>query len=115
MTRSEQGTGGPSAYAEVPEGVLVQHVADEMVLLHVESGVYYGLEPIGTRMLDLACELPDADTVVDQMVEEYDTTAEVLHRDLQRLLDDLAEKGLVRLRGRPQEPEASSTAEGNER
>jgi hypothetical protein len=83
------------SYVRVPEGVLLQHVADEIVLLHLESGVYYGLDPVGTRMLDLACELGGADAVVSTLLEEYETTAEVLERDLERLLGELVENGLV--------------------
>ncbi len=84
-----------AGYVSVPEGVLCQHVADEMVLLHLESGVYYGLEPIGTRMLDLACELPGLDEVVRQLASEYDAAHEVLAHDLEKLMDELESKGLI--------------------
>jgi len=93
--RDEVEAGSPPGIVSVPEGVLLQHVADETVLLHLESGVYFGLDPVGTRMLDLACELADVGAITDQLVTEYDTTSEVLHRDLERLLADMTEKGLV--------------------
>lgn len=99
-------------YVSVPEGVLLQHVADETVLLHLESGVYYGLEPVGTRMLDLSCELPDADAIVAELLAEYDATAEVLRRDLEGLLVDLADKGLVERHGGPADSEPPGGLEG---
>jgi hypothetical protein len=79
----------------VPDGVLVQHTADEAVLLHLEHGTYYGLDPVGTRMLDLACSLPDAAAVVSVLLAEYDVTPEVLAGDLAVLLDMLEAQGLV--------------------
>jgi hypothetical protein len=83
------------AEVAVPEGVLVQHVADETVLLHLESGMYYGLDAVGTRMLDLACSLPDDEAVVHQLAQEYDVSADVLQHDLADLLSQLVEKGLI--------------------
>ena len=37
----------------IPESVLFQELDGEAVLLHLESGVYFGLDPIGTRMWHL--------------------------------------------------------------
>ena len=86
---------GQPALAVVPEGVLVQHVEGETVLLHLTSGQYYALDPVGTRMLDLACALPDAPSVVETLGQEYDATPDVLAADLERLLGELAENGLI--------------------
>lgn len=99
MPEDHEDESATAGYVRVPEGVLCQHVADEMVLLHLESGVYYGLEPIGTRMLDLACELPQVEEVVSQLANEYDATIEVLERDLERLMDELESKGLIERSG----------------
>lgn len=84
-----------STYVFVPEGVLLQHVSDETVLLHLESGTYFGLDPIGTRMLDLALEFADAESVVSALEEEYEAERATLAHDLEYLLNDLADKGLI--------------------
>jgi len=83
----------------VPDTVLLQRVADEIVLLHLGDNRYYGLDPVGARMLDLARALPTAEAVVATLVAEYETTPDVLATDLERLLDDLEDNGLV-FRGR---------------
>lgn len=87
-----------AAHACVPDGVLLQHVSDETVLLHLGSGTYYGLDPIGTRMLDLALELPDAEAIVTALEAEYDADRDRLAHDLDHLLGDLVGKGLIVLR-----------------
>lgn len=83
------------AYVCVPDGVLLQHISDETVLLHLGSGTYFGLDPIGTRMLDLALELEDADAVVTALESEYEAERDTLAHDLEYLLNDLADKGLI--------------------
>lgn len=84
-----------AAYVCVPDGVLLQHISDETVLLHLGSGTYFGLDPIGTRMLDLALELDDAEAVVTALEAEYEAERDTLAHDLEYLLNDLAEKGLI--------------------
>ncbi len=83
------------AYVVVPEGVLLQHVSDETVLLHLPSGTYFGLDPIGTRMLDLALELANSNSVISALEAEYEAERATLEHDLEYLLKDLADKGLI--------------------
>lgn len=83
------------ALVALPDDVLLRHVAGEAVLLHLGSGTYYGLEAIGTRMLDLALRHPDAAAVVAALEAEYDADAERLASDLDALLAQLVDAGLV--------------------
>lgn len=79
----------------LPEDVLLRSVAGEAVLLHLGSGTYYGLEAIGARMLDLALLHPDAEAIVAQLEAEYDADAARLAGDLEALLAQLLDAGLV--------------------
>ncbi len=83
------------AYVRPSDKLLVQKVADEMVLLDLERGLYYGLDAVATRMFELACQLPDAAQVVSQLAEEYDAPPSVLDEDLEALLADMAAAGLI--------------------
>ena len=84
-----------ATHVALPDAVLLRHVAGEAVLLHLPSGTYYGLEPIGTRMLTLALQLADAAAVVAALEAEYDAEPERLAGDLETLMAELAEAGLV--------------------
>jgi len=66
-----------------------------MVLLNLDSGVYYGLDAIGTRAWHLWTQTKTTAEVCAIMVEEYDVSADVLARDLDALVDDLFEKQLL--------------------
>lgn len=80
---------------EISPSVIYRDVSGEVVLLNLQSGVYYGLDPVGSRMWQLLMEQRPLDDVCSVMLEEYDVTADVLRADLSRLVDELASKGLV--------------------
>jgi hypothetical protein len=88
-------TGMPPARVTIPEKVIFKKVGEETVLLDFEAGVYYGLDPIGTRMWELLAEGQSLDEVVRCMTAEYEVDAETLTRDLGTLLGELASRGLV--------------------
>jgi hypothetical protein len=80
----------------IPDSVVVQKVADEMVVLDLESGRYFGLNPTGARMFELLKTCGEPDTVVRLLLEEYDASVEQLDQDLADLVRQLEEHGLVR-------------------
>jgi coenzyme PQQ synthesis protein D (PqqD) len=82
---------------EISPSVIYRDVSGEIVLLNLQSGVYYGLDPVGSRMWQLLMEQRPLDDVCSVMLEEYDVAAEVLRADLCRLVDELSSKGLVTL------------------
>lgn len=79
----------------VQEGVIYEKVENELVLLHLESSLYFGLNPVGSRMWELLVESGDPRLVLDRIQNEYDVSADVASRDLKNLLNELAEKNLV--------------------
>jgi hypothetical protein len=83
----------------IPESVVIQRVADEMVVLDLESGWYFGLNSAGARMLELLKAHGDPDAVVRLLAEEYDAAEQQIARDLDGLVDQLEERGLVRRSG----------------
>jgi hypothetical protein len=70
-------------------------LGDETVILHLEDGVYYGLDPVGTSIWRLLQEPRTVAEIRDRIVEEYDVDAERCERDLVALLRELAERRLV--------------------
>ena len=94
-SNASENTAPRNTYVSVPDDVLLQHVSDETVLLHLTTGTYFGLDPIGTRMLDLAIELSDEEAVVEALESEYEAERDTLAHDLEHLLSDLAGKSLI--------------------
>lgn len=70
----------------------------ETVLLNLESGVYFGLDAVGTRVWQLLQQDKTIADVCDVMVEEFDVSPEVLREDVSRLVGELRDRGIVTLR-----------------
>lgn len=67
----------------------------EAVILQLEAGMYFGLDPVGTRLWQLIEEHGRLGPVLDAALGEFDVTADVLERDLVELVSGLVEKQLV--------------------
>jgi hypothetical protein len=87
----------PSGVFVATPDVLFRELAGEAVLLNLASGVYYGLDAVGTRVWALLSERRTLDQVCAQLLVEYDVDADTLGRDVTALVSDLCEKGLVLL------------------
>jgi hypothetical protein len=78
------------------DDVLFQEIQGEGVLLNIGSGVYMGLDTVGTRFWQLISDHQNIDAVVGVMLDEYDVPRERLERDLLALAARLLSEGLVR-------------------
>ena len=79
----------------IPPQVLARTVGEETVLLHLESGTYFGLDPVGARTWQLIQAGKSLSQACDAMIEEYDVSREVLEQDVLALARDLVDKKLV--------------------
>lgn len=85
----------------IPSNVLFHDLDGEAVLLNLQTGKYFGLDAIGTRIWSLIGELGALPAVYRKMLEEYDVDAERLKADLLALIDQLAARGLIQLTETP--------------
>ncbi|MGH9279926.1 MAG: PqqD family protein [Acidimicrobiales bacterium] len=85
----------------IPEGVLHQHLGAETVLLHLTTETYYGLDEVGSRVWQLLQEHDTVDPIVAALVSEYEVDEPALRADLERLLEQLAETGLIHVERGP--------------
>ena len=80
---------------EISTDVLSQEVDGETVLLDLNSEAYFGLDQVGTRIWQLLQEVGELPAVYDIMLDEYDVDGEKLKEDLDALITDLDEAGLI--------------------
>ncbi len=85
----------PSDAFEANPQVLFRELSGEAVLLNLESGVYYGLDPVGTRIWTLVTRQEPLASVCAALLDEYEVDADVLAEDVRTLVTDLCEKGLL--------------------
>ena len=81
----------------IPQDVLFRDVAGEAVILNLETGKYFGLDGVGTRMWALLAEHGSVETAYWALLDEYEVNAEQLQSDLFKLIDDLAGHQLLKI------------------
>jgi hypothetical protein len=70
----------------------------EVAILHLKSGVYYGLDGVGARIWDLTQEPRTVEEVRDVILSEYDVEPNHCQSDLITLLQRLADEGLIEVK-----------------
>jgi hypothetical protein len=82
----------------VPETVLFRELEGESVLLNLKTESYLGLDHVGTRMWAVFTAQPSIQAAYDVLLAEYDVAPDVLRKDVEALLDQMIEHGLVELK-----------------
>ena len=79
----------------IPPDVLSRELDGEGVLLNLETERYYTLDDVGIRMWQLLAEHGDVETVVAQLLDEYNVEQATLRHDLADLIAGLVEANLI--------------------
>lgn len=80
------------------EAVVSAGVAEELVLLNAETGIYYGLNPIGARIWQRLAEGADEAQVVEQLSLEFPEVApSEIGSDIEDLITALEANGLIQV------------------
>ena len=89
--------GARDAAIRIRKDVVFRDLEGELVLLNLATGVYFGLDPIGTRIWALIDDGRTVDQIVDAITEEYEVDPSVCRADLERFLATLRDNDLVDL------------------
>lgn len=84
--------------AAVPEHVVYRALAEETIMLNVETGRYHGLDAIGGRFFAVLQERTTLGEARDALAAEYGEPSERIQADLVAFCDTLRRLGLVELR-----------------
>jgi hypothetical protein len=82
----------------ISEDAAFRELGGESVIVHLDSGIYYGLDPVGTRVWQLIDAHGQLKPVFDAALEEFDVEPARLEEDLLRLVTELASRRLVVVR-----------------
>jgi hypothetical protein len=77
--------------------VTFRQLDGEMVILNLETGIYFGLDAVGARTWRLIEDHGSLGAVLTALRSEYDAGPSVLERDLLELVAQLCAKGLTRV------------------
>jgi len=80
----------------IPAESMSRMVGTESVILHLTSGTYFGLDPVGARIWTLLSEGKNLTEICAQLRDEFDVGREQVEADVFRLVAELTERGLIR-------------------
>ncbi len=73
-------------------------LGEESAILNLKNSVYYGMNPIGTRVWNLLKEPRSIGELRDTLLSEYEVDANLCERDLLDLLEKMKGEGLIEVR-----------------
>lgn len=85
----------PETTLQVKKSNLACDLADETVILNMESGIYYGLNSVGTYIWKLLEEPMTYGQIEEHILGMFDVEHERCVQDVTQLLEDFIAKGLV--------------------
>jgi hypothetical protein len=77
---------------------VASRVGDELAILDLDHSVYYGLDPVGTRIWELIQEPTLVSAVLAAVVAEFEVDEVTAQADLLALIGELIDKHLVTVR-----------------
>jgi len=82
--------------AKAPD-VMIRQVGEEAVVLDLNSGRYLGLDDVATRMWQALVGSESVEDAYVQLRGTYRVAPETLRQDLEKLVKELIDLGLLRL------------------
>jgi hypothetical protein len=73
-------------------------LGDESAILNLKNSVYYGVNPVGTRVWVLLKQPRKISDLRDAIVDEYDVDTDRCGRDVLELLEKMRDEGLIEIR-----------------
>ncbi len=77
--------------------VVQSKIGDEVVMLDVESGYYFGLNSVASVIWDMMKEKIDLNTLVENLMKEFEVDKETCESDTLELLAEMKEKKIIRI------------------
>ena len=79
----------------ISDNVVSADLDGEAVLLNIETGVYFGLDQLGTEIWKGIEDGEGEDDIFARLLKEYDVEPGQLRSDLSDFLRQLAQRGLI--------------------
>jgi hypothetical protein len=77
--------------------VIQSRIGDEIVMLDVESGFYFGLNSVASVIWDMMKVEVDLETMVGELMREFDVDKSTCELDTIELLTHMLEKKIIRV------------------
>lgn len=79
----------------IRQTVMARRVGEELVILDLDSGTYFGLDPVGAAIWRLMSEKRSLSEICDEMMNSYEVSRPEIEKDVVDLAQMLVAKGLI--------------------
>jgi hypothetical protein len=80
------------------EGQVSSEIGEEVAILDLKAGTYYGLDTVGARVWELIQGPKSVGEIRNILLDEYEVEPKRCERDLLALLQTLVNEGLVEVK-----------------
>jgi len=77
--------------------LLYSKIGDEIVLLTIESGKYFKVDAVGSRVWEIIKEPTTIQALLNQLIEEYEVSLEQCQKDIMPFMEELQKDKLILL------------------
>lgn len=85
----------PIVRFSIAEHVVAKKLGDELVLMDLASGTYFGLDEVGAHLWDGLGKGMTVGEIGNQLLSIYEIDKVTLARDLEDLVEDLCKRELI--------------------
>ncbi len=79
------------------DGFVTANVKDDLMMLNVEQGAYYALDPIAAEIWEMLEHPARVDEIIERLQKRYDVSAEECEKDVMDFVKELNANGMVTL------------------
>jgi hypothetical protein len=72
---------------------------EELVMMDIEKGKYFALNPVATRIWDLLENVLSLEDLCDLLMEEYDVNKKQCHEEVEEHLKEMVKMKLIKVLG----------------
>ena len=91
---------GPSSVLARNENIVFTDLDDTIVMMDVDEGQYYELDPVASRIWTLIDEQQTIQSICGALMEEYDVSAETCVQETLEFAQAAVGMGIVHVHGR---------------
>ena len=77
--------------------VIQSRIGDEVVMLDVESGYYFGLNSVASVIWDMMKKKIELNTLVENLMKDFDVDKATCELDTLELLEEMKGKKIIRI------------------
>ena len=79
--------------------LVASEMDNEIVMMSVETGAYYGLNEVGTKIWSLISEPVTIESICSQLQTEFDVTAKDCEKEVLKFIDGMIKEKMIEIVG----------------